>query len=312
MHEVKPIWTSASFLVYAGGLTVLGSAIAALVYLSGHYRSGAEAGWALLVLVVLYWTAHAFRLRGRSLAAGIFAFGSVIAWGVFVALLFTWWGWNGVSGSFSHWSWSRLTLWLLVLAAASDDHRRFRFPLIRLLSAVVGWLFVVDLVTAGGDFTAAVTLLVGLAYLAAGGMRKEPSAFWLHLVGGVLIGGALLYWLHSGDVEWAFVGVFSTLFVALGARLRRSSWTVLGTIGFFALATHLSAEWTVASPSFPVGWTGYAPLPAKTGQTSFFVGVSNFHPWAPIVTFAVLGFLLVAFGLVARRESPAVAAPPPG
>jgi hypothetical protein len=33
----KPTCTSASFLLYAGGLTVLGSAIGALSFLSGEY-----------------------------------------------------------------------------------------------------------------------------------------------------------------------------------------------------------------------------------------------------------------------------------
>src|SRR5262249_21019624 len=54
VREVKPIWTSASFLVYTGGLIVLLSAIAALVYLSILYGSGAQVGWAFLVLAVLY------------------------------------------------------------------------------------------------------------------------------------------------------------------------------------------------------------------------------------------------------------------
>src|SRR6266571_2840621 len=66
VREVKPIWTSASFLVYTGGFIVLASAIGALAYLSGHYESGAEAGWAFLVLVVLYAIAHAFRIRRRA------------------------------------------------------------------------------------------------------------------------------------------------------------------------------------------------------------------------------------------------------
>ena len=158
-HEVKPIWTSSTFLVYTGGLTVLGGGAAALAYLSGHYGKGAEAGWALLVLVILYTVAHALRLRGRPIAAGIFAFASVLAWAAFIVLLFEWWGWNGVNGDLKHWSWSRLTLWLLILAAAWDDRRRFRFPFIRVISAVVGWLFVVDLITAGGNFTVTVNAL---------------------------------------------------------------------------------------------------------------------------------------------------------
>jgi hypothetical protein len=308
VREVRPIWTSASFLVYAGGLIVLGSALAALVYLAAQYGSGAEAGWALLVLVVLYATAHALRSRGRPLAAGIFAFASVLAWGVFVALLFEWWGWSGLRGSFAHWSWSRLALWLLVLGAAWDDRRRFRFPLIRLISALVGWLFVIDLTTAGGNATAAVTLIVGLAYLLAGRVRTEPSAFWLHVVAGLLIGGSLLYWLHSGDVEWAFVGVFSALYMTLGSRLSRSSWAVLGALGLIAVATHLSIEWTSPALSgggvVPFGGSGPGIAPPLR------LAVGPRHTWAPIVTFAVLGFVLVAFGLLLRRDRVAQTVPP--
>jgi hypothetical protein len=309
-HEIKPIWSSASFLVYTGGLTVLVSAIAALAYLSGNYESGAEAAWALLVLVVLYAIAHAFRIRERPLAAGIFAFASVIAWGAFVALLFTWFGWNGVSGSFHNWSWSRLALWLLILAAAQDDHRRFRFPLIRLITVVVTWLFVIDLLSSGGSWTAVLTLLVGLVYLAAGTAGTGPSAFWLHVVAGLLIGGSLLYFLHSSDVEWAFLGAFAALFIVLGSRLHRSSWAVIGTLGLFVVASHYATVWT--EPHGPSGFTQYPPPATGSGFENVpVIGVVEpSRAWAPIVTFAVLGFLLVAFGLLARHRNAPVAASP--
>ena len=102
MHdrELKPLWTSATFLVYTGGLTVLLGGLAALGYLSASYGSGATAAWALLVLVILYAIAHALRVRARPIAAGIFAFASVIAWGAFLVFLFEWFGWHGVTGSF--------------------------------------------------------------------------------------------------------------------------------------------------------------------------------------------------------------------
>ena len=56
----KPVWKSSSFLVYTGGLTVLFAAIGALGYLAVQYGHAAFAGWALLILVVLYGIAHAF------------------------------------------------------------------------------------------------------------------------------------------------------------------------------------------------------------------------------------------------------------
>lgn len=292
-HEIKPIWTSSSFLVYTGGLTVLGGGLAALGYLAARYGSGAEAGWALLVYVVLFAFAYAFRGRERTVAAGIFALASVIAWGAFVALLFAWWGWHGVSGRFAHWSWSRLALELLVLFAASDARRRFRFPFIRLVSAVVFWIFVIDLITAGGDFTAAVTFVVGLAYLLGGWGSGRPSAFWLHVVGGLLIGGAILYWWHTGDAAWAGVSIVSLIFVELAYLTERSSWAVLGTIGFFGATIH----YLVGSPT-------------RLAANLFAGSSSGISGWSPALAFGLLGLFLVLLGLVGRRRHETATSPP--
>ncbi len=277
MREVKPTWTSSSFLLYTGGLTILGGGGGSIGYLAVHYGSGARAGWALLDLVVLEAIAGAFRRRERPIAAGIFAFVAVIAWGAFVVLVFRWWGWLG--GSFGHWSWSRLAAELLVLSVAWRDRHRFGFPFIRLISAVVGWFFVIDLVTAGGDATAAVTLVVGLAYLLGGWAGRDPSTFWLHLVGGVLIGGAVLYWWHTSDANWAGVSVVAVLFVALAHWTKRSSWAVLGTIGFFGATLH----YLVGNPTSVVGEPG------------------SISGWSPTLAFALLGFWLVLLGLVGRK-----------
>jgi hypothetical protein len=294
-REIKPIWTSATFLVYTGGLTVLLGGLAALGYLSASYGSGATAGWALLVLVILYAIAHALRVRSRPIAAGVFAFASVIAWAAFIVFLFEWFGWHGVNGSIEHFSLSRLVLWLLILAAAFDDRRRFGFPFIRAISAVVGWLFVIDLITAGGSFTAAVTLLVGIAYLLWGTVRRTPSSFWLHLVGGLLIGGPILYWFHTSDGDFAFVSIVAFVFVGIAYATKRSSWAVLGTIGFFAATIH----YLVGSPTaiLEAAFSGERP--------------PHVSPWAPGLAFGLLGFFLVALGLLGRRRMDATLAPPP-
>jgi hypothetical protein len=294
-REIKPLWTSATFLVYTGGLTVLLGGLAALGYLSAQYGSGATAAWAFLVLVILYAIAHALRLRGRQIAAGIFAFASVLAWAVFIVFLFDWFGWHGVHGSFDHFSLSRLVLWLLILAAAFDDRRRFGFPFIRVISAVVGWLFIIDLITSGGTFTAVVTLLVGLAYLGWGTIHNTPSAFWLHLVGGLLIGGSILYWAHTSDGDFALVSIIAFVFVAIAYATRRSSWAVLGTLGFFAATTH----YLIGSPTAIVRAVfGGEPPP-------------HVSPWAPALAFGLLGFFLVLLGLLGRSGTAATLAPPP-
>jgi hypothetical protein len=308
----KPVWKTSSFLVYTGGLTVLGAGAAALFYLNVHYGEGALTGWALLVLVVLWVLADVLRRRDRWVAAGIFAFTAVIAWGAFVGLAWWWFGWlHNWDRAFGGWSVAHLSLELLILLAAFSDRRRWRFPFITLISATVGWFFITDFVSNGGEWSWVVSFLVGLAYLAFASFSREPSAFWVHLVAGVLVGATLLHWLHSGDVEWAFLGVFAALFIAIGARLRRSSWAVFGAFGLFIIATHYSLVWTE-----PSGFTSYGPTGSSGLQyldpTPLLIFGSGFvrNPWAPIVTFAVLGFLLVAFGLITRRPKP-LAAPPP-
>ncbi|HXH95612.1 MAG TPA: hypothetical protein VNH40_00245 [Gaiellaceae bacterium] len=280
MEERKPVWTTSSFLLYSGGLTVLGAAVAALAYLSPHYGSGALTGWALLVLVVLYTLAHAFRVRGRWIAAGIFAFASVIAWAAFLGIAWHWFGWLDTPGAFGRFSFSRLSLEFLVLAAALDDSRRFEFPLITLVSATVGWFFVLDLVSGGGTWSRVVTLLVGLVYLLLGSTRDRPSSFWLHLVGGALIGAILLDWWHSGDTDWALVSAASLVYVAIAYLTKRSSWAVYGTIGFYAATVHfLNSQ----------------------AYTNIELSTRSLTGWAPSVAFACLGFWLVLLGLRGRR-----------
>jgi hypothetical protein len=290
VEDRKPRWTTASFLLYAGGLTVLGAAIAALGYLSGRYGSAAFAGWALLVLVVLYGIAHAFRRRDRWLVAGVFAFTSVIAWAVFVGALWSWFGWLSASlSSFSSFSFARLVLELLVLAVALDDMRRFRFPFIASIAVFVGWFFVIDLLSSGGNWTVVVTLFVGIVYLLAGIASRGPAAFWLHLAAGLLIGGSLLYWWHSSDFDWALISVGALLFVAIAYGSKRSSWAVFGALGLLMAGTHFSNAWgqktVVSAGGFSVS--------------------SSFQGWVPALVFAFVGFLLVVLGLAPRSSADA-------
>jgi hypothetical protein len=312
-HEVKPIWTSATFLVYAGGLTVLLGGLFALGYLAANYGSGAEAGWALLVLVTLYGIAHGLRVRERPIAAGIFAFASVIAWAVFLVFLFEWWGWNGVNGSFGHWSWSRLALWLLILAAAWDDRRRFRFPFIRLISALAGYVFIVDLVTAGGTFTAAVTFVVGISYLVIGTIYRTPSSFWLHLVGGLLIGGAIVYWAHTSDGDFAVVSIVAFVYVLVAYATRRSSWAVLGAIGFYVATIHylIGSPTALAEGFFGLGASSSGSCTATVSGTVCTSTAAGVSPWSPGLAFGLLGFFLVLLGLLGRRRTAATLEPPP-
>lgn len=295
MPQIKPIWTSSTFLVYTGGLTVLGGAIGALVYLSTQYRgAGQGSAWSFLILVILYAIAVVLLVGGRPIAAGIFAFSSVIAWAIFVAVVFSWWGWtNGSFGDFGRWSWSRLALEILILLAALADLRLFRFPFIALISTVVGWLFVIDLISHGGTFTQAVSFVVGLAYFLAGSVSKKPSAYWLHLIGGLLVSVPLLIWCHTSTFDFAVIAFMALVYVAVGHATRRSSWAFFGAIGFFIVTIHF----LVGSP------TGIARN-AINGQPP------SVSAWSFPLGFGLLGFWLVLLGMLGRRLHDAPAVPP--
>jgi hypothetical protein len=288
MEQLKPVWKTSSFLVYTGGLTVLFAAVAALGYLSGHYGHGALTAWALLVLVVLYFVAHWFRHRGRWVAAGLFAFASVVAWGVFLAIAYEWFGWLHSNSSFKHFSFARLSLEFLILIAARDDRRRFGFPFITLISAVVGWVFVIDLVSSGGTWTKVVTLIVGLVYFLVGSVSDHPSSFWLHLVGGALVGGVLLDWWHTSDTDWALISAVSLIYVFIAYMTKRSSWAVYATVGFLAATIH-----------FLISTAGTTSI----GGLGVSVSVPSISGWSPSVAFACLGFWLVGLGVMGRRRT---------
>jgi len=232
--------------------------------------------------------AHAFRRRDRWIASGIFGFASVVAWAVFVGALWSWFGWlsSRSASSFGHFSVARLSLELLVLAAALDDTRRFRFPFIASISVFVGWFFVLDLLSAGGNWSAVVTLFVGLAYLMAGGAAgSRPTAFWLHLAAGMLIGGSLLYWWHTSDADWALVSVAALVYVGIAYASKRSSWAVLAAFGLIAAGAHFAGEWSHGS------------INVSTST------VPSIRGWVPSLVFAFVGFLLVTLGLASRRDA---------
>jgi hypothetical protein len=289
MDIVRPRWTSGSFLLYAGGLTVLIAAAWSLTYLADHYRSAAFVGWSALVLACLVAIAIWFRRRARRIPAGIFALLSVVAFGVFVGALESWWGWlpDNDEAPFRGFHLGLLLLELLVLIAAVVALRVFRFPLLAGAVVFVVWWFVTDVVSSGGNWSATVTLLVGLAYLPIGvaldGGPRRPYGFWLHVFSGLLIGGALLYFWHTSDTDWSLIAGAGVVYVFLAKLLGRSSWAVLGAVGLTLSAAYFAAKWSLV-PYFS----------DEYGRET--------HPWAGAVVFAILGFLLVALGLLVERR----------
>jgi hypothetical protein len=292
----KPTWTAASFLLYAGALTVLVSAIAALEYLHGSYGQAAWVGWSALVLAILAAIAVSFRRRGHWLTAGLFAVATLAAWGLFAGALERWWGWLPATSisAFSGFHAGLLLLELLIVAGAVVELRGYRFPLLVLPACVAVWLFVTDVVSNGGDWSAIVTIVVGLGYLVAGSTLdhgpRRPYGFWLHLVAGFLIGGSLLFFWHSGDFRWALLAIGALVFISVAASTGRSSWAVLGTVGLLLSAGHFAIEWTRIG--FSIVFAGVIPSSGSRG-------------WVPPLVYAFVGFLLVALGLlVGRRRAP--------
>jgi hypothetical protein len=295
---VKPTWSTSSFVLYVGGLTVLAAAVGALQYLASEYGDGGLVAWALVPLVVLFAIAHAFRARGEWIPAGLFIVADMIAWIVFLGALLEWWGWlpNDEEGSpFAGWHWGVWLMIVVAIATALVDLRQFRFPLLVIFPAVLGWFLIVDVLSGGGDWAAVLTLLIGLLYLVIGTqIDAGPSryyGFWVHVVSGVLIGGALVaQWWNSSDADWALVAATGLVFVVVARATGRSSWAVLGIFGFYLATVHFVTEWARLE--------GFFPFFFETGPT---------RAWVAPLVFGVVGlfFVLLGLGVRERREEPA-------
>ncbi|HEU5243669.1 MAG TPA: hypothetical protein VFU33_04645 [Gaiellaceae bacterium] len=304
MRELKPVWKTSSFLVYLGGLTVLVGGLSALGYLSTRYPGGgARTAWALLVLVVLWFLAESLRRAGTWVAAGIFAFITVIAWGYFVGSAWDWFGWlhSWGSSAFGVWSLAHLSLEFLVLLAAIVAHARWRFPFIALISSVVLWFFITDFISNGGWWTYTVSLFIGLVYFLGGSVSGRPSAFWLHFVGGLLIGVPILHWFDSSNFDFAVVLVVSLLYVLVAYATKRSSWAVFGSIGFFIATIHYALGTPTGLVESIIGTGGQTCVATPGGETctSTAGGISA---WSIPLALGLLGLWLVFLGLLGRRR----------
>jgi hypothetical protein len=296
----KPVWTTANFVLYAGGFTVLLGSAASLIYLGEEFGDAAFVGWTLIPLIVLFVIAHVFRMRGEWIPAGLFIFVDLIVWLVFLGALLEWWGWapGEEEGLFEGWHWG---LWLMIvigIVTAFVDLAIFKFPLLVVFPPVLGWVLVVDVLSGGGDWSAALTIIIGLVYLGIGsaldGGASRAYAFWMHLVAGLLIGIALIaQWWNSSDADWALVAATGVVFVAVARGTGRSSWAVLGFLGILIAATY-----------FVVQWSGLDAFPFF-----FFAGEGGgeLRAWVPGLVYGVVGLFLVALGLGVRRrqEEPA-------
>jgi uncharacterized membrane protein (UPF0136 family) len=292
---VQPRWATWTFLLYAGGFTILGAALGWLAYLNSRAGDAGLAVVALLVCALLASVAERFRRTGHPITAGLFAFAATVALVALIGALWTWFGWSPYrSSGFEGFHPSRLlgeVLWIAAIAAALV---RFRFPLLVAQLTVAVWLFVTDLISGGGEWSAVVTLLVGCCFLGVGLLldlgATRPYGFWFHLAAGLLIGGSVVHLLHSGTIEWLLIAIASIAYVGLAQLFGRSSWAVLGALGLLLASAALTRDWTGISVSL------FGPTGGEGGRG-----------WVPPLVFGCTGALLVLLGLAAaRRREPAV------
>jgi hypothetical protein len=299
MDVVRPRWSSSSFLMYAGAFVILFAMVTLLGWLAGENGDGGFFGWSLLVFAVIAVVAVGFELSGERVAAGLFAFVSLIAFsvaaGAFEDLI-------GIlddtgQGPFDGFRIGLLLLALIIITAGFILLARFRFPLIVLVIAFVSWFFLVDLVSGGGTWSAIVSIFVGLVFMLIGAGADRAYGFWIHVVAGLAIGGAFLYLWNSANWEWILIGLIALVYFLLASGLDRSSYAVFGAIGLLLAWSHFVEKWTDTSVEPPLGFDPTSPgITETSGDASV---------WGAALLYAMYGLALVAIGLWIDRRRPA-------
>jgi hypothetical protein len=244
-------------------------------------------------------------LTGHRVTAGLFALTAVVSVVVFVGSLLNWFGWlDNPDFAFSGFDLARFFLELLTIVASAFALAIFRFPLLVLVLAASTYFFVADLISNGGDWTAIVSILIGLVFLAAAvGIDLGESSYyglWLHVAAGLGIGGGLLWFFHDGDVDFIVVAVLALAYMAIGDGLARSSWIVLGAWGLLQTAEHFAAKWSsVGDVLFFL-----FPFPLFPFQDASFEEEStSAHEWVGPLVFVAAGLLFMSVALfLARRR----------
>jgi hypothetical protein len=270
-------------LLYAGGLAILLATGGLLSTLGGDYGDAAFVGWSTLVFVVLGDLAFAARVAKRPLTSGLFSVSAVVALAVLVGALEEWFGWLAHTDSpFGGFHVSHFLIELVLVLGALAALRRFHFPLLVLIATASAWFFVTDVLSSGGNWSATVTLLFGLAMLFAGLGVDRVYGFWVQVVAGLTMGGAVLWFWHSTTADWLLITLASLVYVAIASGLGRSSYAVLAAIGLFLSTTHFVFKWFV-TPFVPFFFRSEEP-PAG-------------HPWAAALMYAGYGLVLMLLGL---------------
>jgi hypothetical protein len=314
VSAVRAAWSSASFLLYTGGIVLAFVVVWQFGALAGEWGDFGLTAWSALVAAALAAAAALAQRAGEPVLAGLLAFSAVVAFGLFVGALEDWIGLldDFDDSPFRGFRIGVLLLALVLFIASLVALSRFRFPLLVLLAAATGWFFVTDLISGGGSWSAIVTLAVGLVLLLLAvsldaDPESRPYAFWLHVAAGLTIGGGLIWFFRDSDLDFVLLGVAGLGYIALGDRLARSSWVVLGAWGLLQTTAHFATKWGgINEFFFPLFYL--VPFFIFGGESAF-DGLETFRPWLGALIFGIYALALIAIALLLTRRRRALPAP---
>jgi hypothetical protein len=298
-------WTSGAFMAYAGAYVIVTSLISLLIAVATDSGDLGQTVLATIVFAALLAIAIVLRSAGRQIAAGLFATLALFAFGFAVGFAEDWAGLlpddGGDSVFLESFEPGVVLFALLVVALGVGLVAVFRFPLLVLPTAVVAWYAVSHTLVSlwpgepSSNVQAFLTLLVGAA-LAVLGLVVDRSGrpaygFWLHVVGGTVIAGALGTLLHEETWQWVVLGAISLAFVLVAEEIARSSYAVLGTLGLIFVGGLFVDKWFSTPPEL-IPFFGFVP---------FFIFGSGFGEeaaWSGPLAFAVVGAIVVGLGVL--------------
>jgi hypothetical protein len=295
---LRPAWSSSSFLVYAGALTVLLALAALLGDLGNRNGSWGLAGWTAVVLAILIALVARFERDGRPVVAGLAAFVAVAVTGVLAGALLKAIGLaDGVVPFDDDFELAPLLVEVTVLVAALVAARRLRFPLLMLAATVAQVVLVLDLVAGilgRGNWLQWAALFLGLVELAIaraldGDPGRRPWAFWKHVAAALLVGTAIVTLLDSWGIGWVLIGLLALGFISLARAFERSVWAVVGAFGLVLVTTHFVDEPDTVAASLPI-----VPVPGN-GE--------GLEVWQASLIYVGLGAAFVLLGKLLRQPT---------
>lgn len=297
---VRPLWSSASALVYIGGLVTLLATIGLLGIASDGGGDWALFGAAIVACAAALGLALLLESAHRAIAAGVAATLAVVFAAVVAGALLNVIGVLDVElGDYQP---AALVVEAVLVAAAIVAIVRFRAPILVLPAALAFWFAVADLASlvswddAGELLSVAAGVVLAALGVVVDRAGRAPFGFWLHAVGGLAAGGGLA--VLAGDSAWLLTALIALGFVALAFVLARSSYAVLGAVGILIATTLFAVDPSSIFASFPFG-------PPSRGD--------SFEDWQIALSYLVAGLVIAGIGVAGRLWWPRPAgAHPPG